>query len=182
MTSEAAGPTSEAYSHSHVWLCSSFYDAVRWPSSAMFHCKNNKTRTSEQTGTNKERRAGRLVIDDLCERKDGQRRWPLRASYRSVWLRTSLMTTDLWRCFTYRTYRARQGRREGGGSSSSQFGSIYTTAGSGHASLCSKRQRSDLQSNESVDDNRINLARSVSRLTLQIDFYLFNNVSEMLQG
>lgn len=168
MTSEAVWPTSEGYSHSHVWLCSSF---TTWSDRCSLQCFTVRiTKPHVRTNRQKKTRAGTLVIDDLCERKDGQRRWPHPASYRSLWTRTSLMTADLWRCFTYRTYRGRQG--QGGKMRSfSQFGTIYTTAGSRHASLCSKRDGSDLQSNESLDDNWINLMRLLSRGTLQFDFY-----------
>lgn len=92
------------------------YDFVRSSFSAMFHCKNNKTARQNQTGNPKKERkkrererAGRFVIDDLCESKAGQHHWPLRASDPSLWIRTSLMTADLWRCFTYRTYRGQTG-------------------------------------------------------------------------
>lgn len=57
------------------------YDFVRSSFSAMFHCKNNKTARQNQTGNPKKERkkrererAGRFVIDDLCESKAGQHR------------------------------------------------------------------------------------------------------------
>lgn len=63
---------------------------------------------------------------------------------------TSLMTADLWRCFTYRTYGGRRGQ-EGRMRSSSQ-----STAGCGHASLCSEWDGSDPCCHESMDDKGIN--------------------------
>lgn len=49
------------------------YDLVRSLFPAMFHCKNNKT-TRQNKPAHTKKRAGTFVIDDLCERKDGQHR------------------------------------------------------------------------------------------------------------
>lgn len=125
------------------------YDLVRWLFSAMFHCKNNKT-THQNKPAQKKSELERLLLTTSVRGRTASTADP--SVPHSLWTQTSLMTADLWRCFTYRTYRGRLG--QGGRMRSfSQFGTIYTTAGSGHASLCSKRERSDLQSNESLDDN-----------------------------
>lgn len=70
MTSEAAWPTSEGYSHSHVWVCSSFTTLSDRCSLQCFTVRITKPHV--RTNRHKKKRAGTFVIDDLCERKDGQ--------------------------------------------------------------------------------------------------------------
>lgn len=61
--------------------------------------------------------------------------------------RTSLMTADLWGCFTYRTY----GGRQAGGEWLLSFAQFIPCQDLDSASLQSKGEGSDLQSNESYE-------------------------------
>lgn len=144
------------------------YDFVRSSFSAMFHCKNNKTARQNQTGNpKKERKKRERELEGLLLTTSVRAR-PASTAEPSVPQIRVCGYELLWWLQIYgdalliAPIGGRQGRGGGAGGggrmrSFSQFGTIYIWAGSGHASLRSKRGGSDLQSNESVDDNWINL-------------------------
>lgn len=151
MTSEAAWTPSEGYSGSHVWACSSFTTASTRRSLQCFTARKTNAHQKEP----KE--------NDLCERKDGQRRWPLRASpVDPNFFDDCRFMEMLYLSHLLGTARAR-GENE---VFLSEFGTIYTPAGCGHASLCPEWDGSDPCSHESMDDKGINRVRCGATLWL----------------
>lgn len=113
----------------------------------MFHCKNNKTMCQE----NPAQEAGHSVKETSVWVKTPALLTPLPLRSESAVTmpgsRTSLMTTDLRGCFTYRTYGGRQGGRMR--SFSRSIAQFIPRQDPESASLHSKGGGSDPQSNES---------------------------------